>query len=161
MPWIQTISSVAEETSATGILSGAATSTMDTSDNQIRRIVVERMDRCTVCHRRFREDDVEVVSRKSDVWLMIVQCKDCHSRSFAAVVGESSSPFDAESLLGLHSSGTIEISFEMDADLFDIEEDAEIVPGERVDVDDLLEMHEFLGTFDGDFASLFGGPAKG
>ena len=133
---------------------------MDTSDNQIRRIVVERMDRCSVCHRRFKEDDVEVVSRKSDVWLMIVQCKDCHSRSFAAVVGEASSPFDAESLLGLRSDGTIEISFEMDTGIFDTEE-ADVVAGERIDVDDLLEMHEFLETFDGDFDALFDDLPKG
>ncbi len=83
---------------------------MDASDNQIRRIVVERMDRCTVCHRRFVEDDVEVVSRKSDVWLMIVQCKDCHSRSFAAVVGDTSAPIDTESLFGFRADGSIEIS---------------------------------------------------
>jgi len=136
---------------------------MDTSDNQIRRIVVERMDRCTVCHRRFVEDDVEVVSRKSDVWLMIVQCKDCHSRSFAAVVGESSSALDTESLLGFRSDGSIEITFEMDADMFDMGV-PEIEPteaAEAVDVDDLLEMHEFLESFDGDFETLFRDLPKG
>src|SRR5690606_20759861 len=102
-------------------LTGAATRPMDASDNQIRRIVVDRMDRCTVCHRRFVEDDVEVVSRKSDVWLMIVQCKDCHSRSFAAVVGESSGPIDAESLFGFPSRESIEITFETDGEYFDIQ----------------------------------------
>ena len=54
---------------------------MDKSESQIRRIVVERMDRCSVCHRTFGEDDVEVVSRKQDMWMMIVQCRDCHARS--------------------------------------------------------------------------------
>lgn len=128
---------------------------MDASDNQIRRIVVERMDRCTVCHRRFVEDDVEVVSRKSDVWLMIVQCRDCHSRSFAAVVGESSGPIDSESLFGFRPDGSIEITFEADGEYFDIDqfEDEETV--EPVSVDDLLEMHDFLDSFDGDFRSLF------
>ncbi len=130
---------------------------MDASDNQIRRIVVERMDRCTVCHRRFVEDDVEVVSRKSDVWLMIVQCKDCHSRSFAAVVGDTSAPIDSESLFGFRPDGSIEITFETDGEYFDLqqysesEEDGEAL----VTVDDLLEMHDFLDSFDGDFKSLF------
>jgi hypothetical protein len=133
---------------------------MDTSDSQIRRIVVERMDRCTVCHRRSGEADVEVVSRKSDVWLMIVQCKDCHSRSFAAVVGDSSAPIDTESLFGFHPDGSIEITFEADADFFEIEPPAgDLAPA--VDVDDLLEMHEFLDTFDGDFKSLFRDLPKG
>lgn len=133
---------------------------MDTSDNQIRRIVVERMDRCTVCHRRFVEDDVEVVSRKSDVWLMIVQCKDCHSRSFAAVVGDTSAPIDTESLFGFRPDGSIEITFETDGEFLDIQQyDAE--PEESVSVDDLLEMHDFLDSFDGDFKSLFAEEPKG
>ena len=133
---------------------------MDASDNQIRRIVVERMDRCTVCHRRFVEDDVEVVSRKSDVWLMIVQCKDCHSRSFAAVVGDTSAPIDTESLFGFRPDGSIEITFETDGEYFDIQQDDE-EPEEPVSVDDLLEMHEFLDSFDGDFDTLFADQPKG
>lgn len=133
---------------------------MDTSDNQIRRIVVERMDRCTVCHRRFVEDDVEVVSRKSDVWLMIVQCRDCHSRSFAAVVGDASTTIDTDSLFGFQSDGSIEIAFEIDSDLYDTTE-VDTQPAHPVGVDDLLEMHEFLETFDGDFTSLFEDIPKG
>ncbi len=130
---------------------------MDASDNQIRRIVVERMDRCTVCHRRFVEDDVEVVSRKSDVWLMIVQCKDCHSRSFAAVVGDTSAPIDTESLFGFRPDGSIEITFETDGEYFDLQHfsEGDGEPGEEVTVDDLLEMHDFLDSFDGDFKALF------
>jgi hypothetical protein len=133
---------------------------MDASDNQIRRIVVERMDRCTVCHRRFVEDDVEVVSRKSDVWLMIVQCKDCHSRSFAAVVGDTSAPIDTESLFGFRSDGSIEITFEADGEFFDVHQHDE-TPEDPVTVDDLLEMHGFLESFDGDFKSLFADEPKG
>ena len=133
---------------------------MDASDNQIRRIVVERMDRCTVCHRRFVEDDVEVVSRKSDVWLMIVQCKDCHARSFAAVVGDTTAPIDTESLFGFRTDGSIEITFETEGEFFDIEDSTEeaTIP---VDVDDVLEMHSFLKSFDGDFRSLFEDHPKG
>jgi len=130
---------------------------MDASDNQIRRIVVERMDRCTVCHRRFVEDDVEVVSRKSDVWLMIVQCKDCHSRSFAAVVGDTSAPIDTDSLFGFRPDGSIEITFETDGEFFDLQhfDENDEDPEEPVTVDDLLEIHDFLESFDGDFKSLF------
>lgn len=133
---------------------------MDASDNQIRRIVVERMDRCSVCHRRFVEDDVEVVSRKSDVWLMIVQCKDCHSRSFAAVVGDTSAPIDTESLFGFRADGSIEITFEADGEFVDIEPLDE-GQQEPVTLDDLLEMHGFLDSFDGDFKSLFDAEPKG
>lgn len=134
---------------------------MDASDNQIRRIVVERMDRCTVCHRRFVEDDVEVVSRKSDVWLMIVQCKDCHSRSFAAVVGETSAPIDPESLLGFQPGGSIEIAFGADGEFFEVDHFDDEEPVDPVSVDDLLEMHDFLESFDGDFKSLFADQPNG
>lgn len=133
---------------------------MDASDSQIRRIVVERMDRCTVCHRRFVEDDVEVVSRKSDVWLMIVQCKDCHSRSFAAVVGDTSAALDPDALIGFQSDGSLEITLEFEPDGFDREQMTQPA-GDPVDIDDLLEMHEFLDSFDGDFKSLFGQKSSG
>lgn len=133
---------------------------MDASDNQIRRIVVERMDRCTVCHRRFVEDDVEVVSRKSDVWLMIVQCKDCHSRSFAAVVGDASNAIDTESLFGFHTDASIEITFETDGEFLELQQEFD-EEEDPVTVDDLLEMHDFLDSFDGDFQSLFADQPKG
>lgn len=94
---------------------------------------------------------------------MIVQCKDCHSRSFAAVVGESSSSIDTESLIGFRSDGSIEITFEMDADMFDMgaPEVESSESAEAVDVDDLLEMHDFLQSFDGDFETLFRDIPKG
>jgi hypothetical protein len=123
---------------------------MDTPDQQIRRIVVDRMDRCAVCHRRFEEDDVEVISRKPDVWLMIIQCQDCHSRSFAAaVIGDQTTSINPASLFGFASDGALEITFETD-------EEDEGTHTSPVDVDDVLRMHEFLATFDGDFKSLFG-----
>lgn len=120
---------------------------MENSESQIRRIVVERMDRCSVCHRSFMEDDVEVVSRKEDVWMMVVQCRDCHARSLvAAMVGEVSATSPMNQLLDLALS---EASFEEIA-----EGPAAEINGERVTVDDVLEMHEFLDDFDGDFRRL-------
>ena len=120
---------------------------MDKSENQIRRIVVERMDRCSVCHRSFIEDDVEVVSRKEDIWMMVVQCKDCHARSFvAALVGEATGATPMGQLFDLATTNQP----------FDELPDAgfEADESQPVSVDDVLEMHEFLEDFDGDFRSL-------
>jgi hypothetical protein len=123
---------------------------MDRAEQQIRRIVVERMDRCSVCHRSFDEDDVEVVSRKQDMWMMIVQCRDCHARSFvAALVGEASQASPMGQLFDLAAA---EVEFhELD------EDDAQVDHSEAdpVTVDDVIAMHDFLETFDGDFRSLF------
>ncbi|MGD9712938.1 MAG: hypothetical protein AB7V46_12835, partial [Thermomicrobiales bacterium] len=116
---------------------------MDRSESQIRRIVVERMDRCSVCHRSFIEDDVEVVSRKEDVWMMVVQCRDCHARSFvAAMVGDPTGGSSMGHLLDLASSTT-------DFGEFDIPTAESTHDGDPVTVDDVLEMHDFLDTFDG------------
>ncbi len=122
---------------------------MDKSESQIRRIVVERMDRCSVCHRTFDEDDVEVVSRKEDMWMMIVQCRDCHARSFvAALVGEATNTSPMGQLFDLASA---DVSFE------EFEDHAREVRSDvpPVSIDDVIEMHQFLDEFDGDFRKLF------
>ena len=62
---------------------------MDTSEKQIKRIVLDRMERCSVCHRGFEPDDVHVLSRKSDMWMLMVSCGECQARNFvAAVIGD-------------------------------------------------------------------------
>lgn len=120
---------------------------MDKSEKQIRRVVVERMDRCSVCHRSFIEEDVEVVSRKEDIWMMVVQCKDCHARSFvAALVGEATS---ASPIGQLYDLATSNQPFDLPSRAARDEIDAD-----PVNVDDVLTMHEFLEGFDGNFRKL-------
>ncbi len=121
---------------------------LDKSENQIRRIVVERMDRCSVCHRSFIEDDVEVVSRKEDMWMMVVQCKDCHARSFvAAIVGDGSD----SALSNYIDLATSNQPFD---DIGDADQQITGSDADPVSVDDVLSMHEFLDGFDGDFRGL-------
>jgi hypothetical protein len=120
---------------------------MDTSERQIKRIVLERMDRCSVCHRTFEPDDIHVLSRKPDVWMMVVQCEDCQARNFvAALIGDSD---PAAARLALR-----QLSAEQTADGVEVETERE-VPDEPLGIDDVIEMHEYLETFDGDFKSLF------
>jgi hypothetical protein len=120
---------------------------MDTSEKQIKRIVLDRMERCSVCHRGFETDDVHVLSRKSDMWMLMVSCSECHARNFvAAVIGDGDAE---EAQLALRRLG--EEHIEPQAEL-----DDEVVPdGEPVSVDDVLEIHSFLNGFDGDFQALF------
>jgi len=123
---------------------------METSERHIKRIVLERMDRCSVCHRSFEPDDVHVLSRKPDVWMMVVQCEDCQARNFVAALIGDSDPAEARSALQ-------QLSIEHRSEVSAIEPESE-APGPIVDADDLLDMHEFLQDFDGDFLKHF---AKG
>ena len=121
---------------------------MDT-DKQIKRIVLDRMERCSVCHRDFEPDDIHVLSRKSDMWMLMVSCGECQARNFvAAVIGDGDAE---EAQLALRKLGEEHIrTREMEPD----------DPGELPDpvsIDDVLEVHEFLQGFDGDFQALFRG----
>ena len=121
---------------------------MDTSEKQIKRIVLDRMERCSVCHRGFEPDDVHVLSRKSDMWMLMVSCGECQARNFvAAVIGDGDAE---EAQLALRRLGEEHVRTRTD-----IEPGDEGVPGEPVSVDDVIEIHQFLQGFDGDFKALF------
>jgi hypothetical protein len=123
---------------------------MDTSEKQIKRIVLDRMERCSVCHRGFEPDDVHVLSRKSDMWMLMVSCGECQARNFvAAVIGDGDAE---EAQLALRRLGEEHVRTRTD-----IEPEDEGVPGEPVSVDDVIEIHQFLEGFDGDFKALFRG----
>ena len=121
---------------------------MDTSEKQIKRIVLDRMERCSVCHRGFEPDDVHVLSRKSDMWMLLVSCGECQARNFvAAVIGDGDAE---EAQLALRRLGEEHVRTRTG-----IEPEDEGVPGEPVSVDDVIEIHQFLQGFDGDFKALF------
>ncbi len=121
---------------------------MDTSEKQIKRIVLDRMERCSVCHRGFEPDDVHVLSRKSDMWMLMVSCGECQARNFvAALIGDGDAE---EAQLALRRLGEEHVRTRSS-----IEPEDEGTPGEPVSVDDVIEIHQFLQGFDGDFKALF------
>src|SRR5215210_6326072 len=69
-----------------GIESGVARRAMDTSEKQIKRIVLDRMERCGTCHHVFGPEEIHVISRRPDMWMMVVECVECHARNFVAAV---------------------------------------------------------------------------
>lgn len=121
------------------------------SEGQIKHIVLKRMNRCVVCHREFNTDDIHVLSRKSDIWTMLVECDDCHARNFVAAVLNDGDPQEAQLALRRLTADALTA--------IDEEEDAvtpEAPPsGERVTAGDVVDIHEFLNGFDGDFIRLF------
>ena len=123
---------------------------MDASEKQIKRIVLDRMERCSVCHRLFESDDVHVLSRKADMWMLMVSCNECQARNFvAAVIGDGDAE---EAQLALRRLGEEHVRGRAH-----IETETTAEPTESVSVDDVLEIHEFLQAFDGDFIKHFRG----
>ena len=122
---------------------------MDTSEKQIKKIVLNRMERCAVCHHIFAPEDIHIVSRKPDLWTMVVACAECNSRNFVAAVLGDGDPAQAQlALRKLSEQGVESVS--------DITPDEAALPaGVPVSVDDVLEMHDFLKRFNGDFQRLF------
>jgi hypothetical protein len=122
---------------------------MDTSEKQIKNIVLNRMERCSVCHHTFSAEDIHIVSRKPDLWTMVVSCTECNNRNFvAAVLGDGDAD---QAQLALRK-----LSEQNRGDLPELDDEAgEFEDAEPVSVDDVLEMHAFLRQFDGDFHRLF------
>ncbi len=118
----------------------------NTSDKLIKRIVLNRMERCSVCHHGFEPEDIHVLSRKADMWMMVVECTECHARNFVAAVLGDGDPSEAQLALRRLSEGYAEA---------EADEPAAGERGAPVSVDDVVDMHEFLRDFDGDFQRLF------
>lgn len=120
----------------------------------MKQIVLQRMGRCRVCHRTPSPDDIETVSKESDVWTMVVQCPDCHARSFVAAVLNEADADKAAVALRRMSEGDLATELG-DGEVEYVEQD-EPEPADPVTVDDVLEMHDYLDTFDGNFKRVFG-----
>jgi hypothetical protein len=122
---------------------------MDASEGQIKRIVLKRMGRCRVCHRSYTDEDVSIVSRKPDMWMMVVECLDCHAKNFVAAVLNEGDPEQAELALRRMSSSS-ELTDELLPDELEIPP-----PAAPVSAGDVADMHIFLRDFDGDFIGYF------
>jgi hypothetical protein len=126
----------------------------DAPEQHIKRIVLHRMDRCAVCHREFEIDDIRVLSRKPDMWMMLVECTDCHARNFVAAVLNDGDPDEARLALRRLSDEAREGGLGVGT----VEPPIEPAPpgaDAPISAHDVLEMHEFLRAFDGDFRRLF------
>jgi len=120
---------------------------MDVSEPQIKRIVLNRLERCSVCHHLYEPDDIRVISRKPAMWTLLVECTECPARNFVAAVLHDGDPEEAQrTLRELSQSPSLGVTVEPSSG-------PELPP---VTSDDLLDVHEFLADFDGDFRALFG-----
>ncbi|MCX5998886.1 MAG: hypothetical protein NTU41_04660 [Chloroflexi bacterium] len=102
-------------------------------EDKFLKRVLSKM-KCGVCGRRYEPANVSVLGHREDLWFISVFCSSCHSQGLvAAMVKEGKLP-------------------EVITELTEAEEGRF---SEAVGSDDLIDVHEFLKEFDGDFSSLF------
>jgi len=91
---------------------------------------------CGVCGQKYDVSNIKILDQEDGLWVLSVYCSSCGTQGLiAAVVQEG------------NITEVITDLTEAERERFD---DSEVVG-----VDDVLEMHNFLKEFDGDFASLF------
>jgi hypothetical protein len=122
------------------------------SEVQIKRIVLDRMERCGICHRDFGPDDIHVISRKPDLWTMLVECEECHARNFVAAVLNDGDPQEAQLALRRLSESALKQARDDSEPAIELQAPPS---GEQVTAGDVVDMHEFLQEFEGDFQRLF------
>ena len=92
--------------------------------------------KCGVCGQRYEVDNINVLGHQEDLWFLSASCPACHTRCLvAAVIREGRVP-------------------EVTTDLTEGELDRFVNVG-KATADEMLDMHNFLKDFDGDFSRLF------
>jgi hypothetical protein len=104
-------------------------------ENVIKRVMTSL--KCGVCQQRYEPDNVTVLGHEEDLWFLRVFCPACHTQYLVAVViKEGKTP-------------------EVITDLTEAELD-KFNNTVGLTADEVLDMHNFLKDFDGDFPRLFG-----
>ena len=92
--------------------------------------------KCESCGQHYEVYNIDVLGHREELWFLRVHCSACHTQCLvAAIVKES------------------KIS-EVVTDLSEIELDE--FKNNVIEIDDVLNMHNFLKDFDGNFSRLLG-----
>lgn len=108
---------------------------MDSNEFDVRRTVVSVLEQCSNCNQHYSPDDVRVIERQGELWVLVVRCSHCDAQAYVAAV------VDPEKTEINRATKSHAVS---DAGIY-----------ATISVDDVLDLHEFLEEFDGDFAALF------
>lgn len=92
--------------------------------------------RCHVCRRCFERDHVRLAARHEQLWIVSVRCSLCRNQQVFWIALKEN---QEETVLEDVSQG-------------EDEQFAELPP---ITSDDVLDMHQFLRSFNGDFLRLF------
>jgi hypothetical protein len=108
-------------------------------ENQEKRELIKHLVAsipCAVCQHHHEPDNVRIVDHRGEIWIVAVKCVHCGTQGLVfAMIQEGEKP---------------EIVNELTS-----QEWARFRQMPQIGADDVLDVHELLRDFDGDFASLF------
>lgn len=123
--------------------------------DHIKHLVLQQLNRCVVCHREYEVSDITSVQRKPGVWTLMVECEQCHSRNYIAAVTNDGTAEDAMFEVQSLTNRAIRESSLSAIGGRNTGEEPTPAPGDPIDAGDVIDMHNFLKEFDGDFERLF------
>lgn len=127
---------------------------MDDFD-QLKHQVLKQLNRCVVCHREYEIGDITSIQRKPGVWTLMVECEQCRSRNYIAAVTADGTAADAMiEVQSLTNQALREASLRT-VGPDDQSSGADKITGDPISAADVVDMHDFLKDFDGDFERLF------
>ncbi len=91
---------------------------------------------CGICGQKYDVSNIKVIDHEDGLWVLSVHCNSCGTQGLVAAVVQNGC------IAELNTDFT-----EDECDLF--------VGGEAVGMDEVLDIHNFLKDFKGDFAGLF------
>lgn len=123
--------------------------------DQIKHLVLQQLNRCVVCHREYEISDITSVQRKPGVWTLMVECEQCHSRNYIAAVTQDGNPEEAMFEVKSLTEQAMKDAASHTLRKGDATDSGVPASGEPVTAGDVLDMHDFLKDFDGNFERLF------
>jgi len=92
--------------------------------------------KCESCGQHYEVYNIDVLGHREDLWFLRVHCSACHTQCLVAAIVKESRMSEAVT------------------DLSEIELDE--FKDNVIEIDDVLNMHNFLKDFDGNFSRLLG-----
>lgn len=128
---------------------------MHAQERLIRRLFTTQ--HCSHCQSTYAEENVTVLARRSEVWMVMVRCEACGRKGIFVVSFPGSTRSERrKAILEAEALGEGALT---EAALAEEPPAAAHPPASGpVTVDDVIDMHLFLKRFDGDFATLFASP---
>ena len=91
--------------------------------------------KCEECGQNYESFNIDILGHREDMWFLRALCSSCHTQCLvAAVVREDKVVEEME------EAATAEVDEKR---------------GGAIEIDDVLDMHNFLVDFDGDFSNFF------
>jgi len=93
--------------------------------------------KCGVCGQQYEGSSFSVLGHRNEMWFLNVTCPTCQTQAMMAIVVKEGKPAKIVTEL-------------TEAEL------AKFAQESTLESDDVIDIHNFLKSFDGDFSKLFG-----